>query len=340
MTAATRSSTNPLSLLKKEFIAVGLEPKRTFQSLPDWWEDAITHPSGLYEIRGFVAKYFGMEIGPDGHLRQRNLPHACFKTRRGTPISEVASARALVTAVAKAVSGMTVPAWNGHLLSAADLRKHIIDANDRPWVSLADLLSVCWSNGIPVIYLPDLPISKPKMEGMVTFVGGRPAILLTKKASHPAWMLFILAHEMGHLASGHLEGTEGAAIVDEKVTEGEAVDDAQEIEANGYALQCLTGGQQGNLKLDYLMPADDLAAAALQFGAQHHIDPGHVVLNAVSNTRYRGTTPWPLANAALKAVDHDAGTAADICRAALRDHVDSDRLSDDAYEFLERLGVI
>lgn len=34
--------------------------------------------------------------------------------------------------------------------------------------------------------MPSLPAAKSKMDGMVTFCGGRPVILVTKKASAPA----------------------------------------------------------------------------------------------------------------------------------------------------------
>ena len=107
MTAATRSSASHKTSLGKEFKAVGLNPKSTFDAMPDWWQDAIVEPSGICEIKGFVAKYFGLEIGPDGVLRRRSLPPACFKTRSGTDVSTLAPARALATAVDRMVASVT-----------------------------------------------------------------------------------------------------------------------------------------------------------------------------------------------------------------------------------------
>jgi hypothetical protein len=80
---------------------------------------------------------------------------------------------------------------------------------------------------------------------MVTFVGGRPVVILTKKDEHPDWMLFILAHELGHLANRHLTEVDGQAIVDEAVNKDDSISDMQEREANGYALQLLTAKQSG-----------------------------------------------------------------------------------------------
>lgn len=340
MTVASRTSPNdPKTLLRKEFVAVGLKPKDAFDALPEWWEDAVAYPSGVFEVRGFVAKHFGLEIGPDGRLRQRLMPHACFKTRTGTDVAEIASARAMATAVAKVVASVTTTPWAGSLPSAARLRSTAIARGNTPWVGLDDLLDACWSNGVPVVYMPSLPVAKSKMDGMVTFCCGRPVILVTKKASAPAWMLFVLAHEMGHVAEGHLDQCEGGAIVDEKVSEEDGDIDEQEQAANAYALQILTGGERSNIRLTRLMNAASLADAALRFGRTNGIDPGHVILNAVKNSPINGKEPWPLGNAALKHIGEDI-TATDMCREALQQHTNVDALSDDSFEFLERIGLL
>lgn len=340
MTVANHASPiDPKKQLQREFSAVGLKSKDAFQTLPEWWEEAVAHPSGVFEVRGFVAKHFGLEIGPDGRLRQRHMPHACFKTRTGTDVSEIASARALATAVAKVVASATTTPWSGSLPSAANLRTSALAHGNTPWVGLDDLLDACWSNGVPVVYMPSLPVTKSKMDGMVTFCGGRPVILVTKRASAPAWMLFVLAHEMGHVAEGHLDQCEGGAIVDENVSEGDGDPDEQERAANAYALHVLTGGKKGNIRLTRLMNAASLANAALLFGRANGIDPGHVLLNAVKNTQIKGKEPWALGNAALKHTGGNVPTA-DMCRDALRRNVDVDALSNDSFEFLKRIGLL
>lgn len=340
MAVANRASPiDPKKLLQREFTAVGLKPTDAFHVLPEWWEEAVAHPSGVFEVRGFVAKHFGLEIGPDGRLRQRLMPHACFKTRTGTDVSEIASARAMATAVAKVVASVTTTPWSGSLPSAPELRAAAVAHGDTPWVGLDDLLDACWSNGVPVIYIPSLPVTKSKMDGMVTFCGGRPVILITKKASAPAWMLFVLAHEMGHVAEGHLDQCEGGAIVDEKVSEEGGDTDEQERAANAYALQVLTGGKKGNIRLKWLIPAEELAGKATEFGLKAGIDPGHVILNAVKNSPINGKEPWPLGNAALKLIGEDIPTV-EMCRNALRRNIGVDDLADDSFDFLERIGLL
>lgn len=332
-------SQNPINLLRREFAAVGLKAKEAFHVLPEGWEETITHPSGVYEVRGFAAKHFGLEIGPNGRLRRRLMPYACFKTRTGTNITEIASARALATAVARLIASVTAIPWSGALPSVSDLRTTALADKAAPWVGLDDLLGACWSHGVPVVYMPSLPVTKPKMVGMVTFCGGHPVILITKKAAGPAWVLFILAHEMGHLAEGHLALCEGGTIVDEQISEDDAGDDTQELAANAYALKLLTGGEKEKIRLTRLMSAESLANHALSFGRKHGIDPGHVILNAVNNSPINGKAPWALGNAALKHIGEDVSTA-DMCRAALRQNIDVDALSNDSFEFLERIGLL
>lgn len=336
----TGTSTSPAErALRKEFKAVGLKAAEVMGVLPAWWEDAIAHPSGVVELRGFVAKRFGLEISPEGKLRQRPLPQACFKTAKNTDITSIAPARAMTAAIAKIVASVTIPAWTGTFpRSAIELRASILETKDRPWVGLEGLLHACWSSGVPVIYLPELPVAGPKMDGLVTFGDGRPAIIITKKCSAPAWMLFILAHEMGHLALGHLEMTEGRTLVDESVSEDDGSPDDQEREANAYALSLLTGGNGRNFRLPK-MGTRALAHSAKEAGTRNHIDPGHLILNAARNTPMPNGKQWPLANEALKSIDQNV-PAREMTRAALKKNVNDEFLSDDNFEFLERLDIL
>ncbi|RJF81722.1 ImmA/IrrE family metallo-endopeptidase [Azospirillum cavernae] len=342
MTANSPSSAKLKSLLSTEFSAVGLKAAEVWKTLPDWWRDAIAYPSGVHEIRGFVAKHFGLQIDRAGQLQQRPMPAACFKTRGGTDPAKIASPRALATAVAHIVAQATPQPWIGALPSVSELRGACLQRKDSPWVGLPDLLEACWSSGVPVIYLPALPTAEKKMDGMVTTCAGRPVIIITKKYDLPAWILFILAHEMGHVALGHLNiDDDGDTIVDEKVSEDDVESsDAQEQAANRYALQLLTGNENSKLNLKHLMGARELAAIADRYGRQYGISPGHVVLNAVRHTKKNGKSLWPLGNETLKFLASEREDTSALCQKALRAHLDAGVLSDDSFEFLERLGVL
>lgn len=339
MTLVNRQTLDPKKQLIKELAAVGFK-KDAFDLLPEWWEDAIAHPSGVHEIRGFLAKHLYLNVGADGALCGRDMPKACFKTRSGTPIDKIASARSFASGVASVVAFAAQHAtpWKG-FPDAASLRQQML-GRGRPWIGLAELLEICWGHGAPVVFLPTLPVNSPKMEGMVVYGGERPVILVTtKNAEDPSWILFILAHEMGHLACGHVEP--GSTLVDEKI-ESE-VDDRQEQEANQYALDLLSGGLRIKMERligrDGLIGAEALAKAAADYGPRHQIEPGHAILNAVKNTKIKNKNPWPLGKKALQYLP-DRISSDKPCRDAMRTHIDVDALSDDSFEFLERLKII
>jgi len=62
-------------------------------------------------------------------------------------------------------------------------------------------------------------------------------IVLRRKAKYAAGLLFILAHELGHLALCHIP--DDGLLLDEHVDE--ASQDDEEKQANAFALELLTG---------------------------------------------------------------------------------------------------
>ena len=179
------------------------------------------------------------------------------------------------------------------------------------------------------------------MEGMVTFVSGRPVVILTKKVPHPDWLLFVLAHEIGHLAKCHLPEDEGQAIVDDTV-EVKAGDDRdqQEEEANRFATHLLAPKGKEVTIGKRLPVAAEFAALAQKYGRETGIAPGYVILNAVHNSLINGKKPYALGQAALKLIPSDDKSAADFCKVALRANVDEYALRDDSVEFLEKLDLL
>jgi hypothetical protein len=310
--------------------------------LPDWAEEAVTTKAGVLELTGFMIRHFGLELDSEGHLRRRVLPEARFKNTQGTSSDQVEATRAAATAVARLLARSIRTPWTGIDPNAATTRHRLLGTSPRGWIDFEELLDYAWRSGIPVLYLPELPTGGRKMEGMVTFVGGRPAIVLSKKDDHPDWMLFILAHEIGHLANGHLVEKDGQAIVDEAVEKDGSTADAQEREANCYALRLLAA-EQNELQLNgRILNAKELAAAAISYGRTHSISPGHVILNVVNNTRINGQPLFSLGRAALKLLPKEivSGTTGDLARAAARRYLDLDALGHDSVEYLEKLGVI
>ena len=162
-------------------------------------------------------------------------------------------------------------------------------------VDLRALLAIAWSYGIPVVHLRVFPWPQKRMAAMTTRVSGRAAILLAKDASYPPWLAFYLAHELGHLACGHVG--DGEAVVD--LDQGDVWtpgDDDEEDTADRWALELLTGRERPEVTADFEnRSAAALAHSALSAGADLVIEPGTLAL-AFGYT----TGDWQTANGALK----------------------------------------
>ena len=116
--------------------------------------------------------------------------NARFKTSSGTSVDQVASARSVATACAKILANAVDNLWEGLESDPAKIQKEVQKTSPNNWVDLGSLLEFSWSAGIPVLFLPDLPIIGRKMEGMVTYARSRPVVVLTKKVSQCDWMLY------------------------------------------------------------------------------------------------------------------------------------------------------
>ena len=333
-------TTQTIKHLKKEIKEVGMSWAGVQPLLPDWWEEVSAYPAGIVELRGFIAKYLGLKIDKNqGILLLNDQLKAVFKTRKNTVSVKLSPNRSVVASVARQVAFATSIPWKNTVPQTAIALRHIILAQGRPWVGFNDLVERCWQHGIPVLCLPKLPFPC-KMDGLAIFCLGRPVIVINKNPDRPGWALFVLAHEIGHLALGHLANEEGCTIMDETISENEINDEEQERSANQYAITLLTGGTR-------YMPAQSgyknskvLARNAIDYGREHKIDPAHLVLNAAHASYSKDRkNPYPLANKILDEIDSNQ-TASIICRQTLEKYVDLKQLPYESVAFLERLGLI
>jgi hypothetical protein len=211
--------------------------------------------------------------------------------------------------------------------SAKDVREKINGTN--ACVSLASLIDFCWDNGVPVLHVSNFPKNSKKMDGMATIIESRPVIVLSKNIKYSAWLLFILAHELGHLASGHVKN--GDAILDEKVSVDGTKSDPEEIMADRYAIELLTGNPATAYTAKRWLKATELANEAQRVGLVNRIDPGVVVLNYA-----HGAGHFPVGNAALNLLEPLADAVGEVNRAMVA-RLDMDGISDDHREFLCRV---
>jgi transcriptional regulator with XRE-family HTH domain len=114
---------------------------------------------------------------------------------------------------------------------APELRHQLLGDSEGP-VTLEMLLAWVWAHGIIVI-----PLMGPGgFSAAVWSVEGRPVVVVKESRALVAFWLFDLAHELGHIARGHL--TAGGVVDLTSPTEPNTSDDL-EREATDYALELL-----------------------------------------------------------------------------------------------------
>jgi Zn-dependent peptidase ImmA (M78 family) len=248
-----------------------------------------------------------------------------FKLTKSATAEELRWAQSIALRAAQ-IAGYAMTRPVTPLEAAARIRQNILQQG-APWVSLETLLDHCWSVGIPVLHVAQFPRGARKMDGLAAIVNGRPVVALCRNSKYSAWLLFILAHELGHIARGHLQVN--GVLLDEKV---EATDrDHEEQEANQYAIELLTGDSNIRFTAQSWLAADRLAPAARSVGQSTKVDPGVVTLNYAWGAKF-----YPVAMKALAAIE-PAADAPGVVRAKMQQHLDWERLPEDSREFL--LGV-
>ena len=163
---------------------------------------------------------------------------------------------------------------------------------------------------------------------MAVNINGRPVILLCRNDQSPAWMLFILAHELGHIILGHVDNN--AILIDERISD--IVQDDEERAANEFASELLNGSpnlryQAGSRWLN----AKKLASIAKTRGGKEHVDPGHIALNYGEQMDHMG-----VARAALKLLEMGQN-AQEFVNNILNERLDWSAIPGDSAEFLSRV---
>lgn len=317
--------------LKRRLKAIGLSEGAIAAAWPQWWsQDADASPSARLELHFSIARKLGIDprslLDAEGTPRFIWRDEARFKHLSGESDEE----RAAISSFGRALGALLVPGatplMEAGKIEAAPLRALILQ--NQPVVRLTDLLSVCWSMGMPAVHLRVFPRAQKRMAAMAVRVAGHGAILLAKDSSYPAHVAFYLAHELGHLLLGHLD-REGA-IVDLESSELAAGNDAEEQEADSFALELLTGTAAPRvLPLHPGYNAPSLAAAVLDAGPKLGVEAGTLALCLGFTTQN-----WPVVNAAMHFIyGQPKPVWKEVNAVALRE-LDFTRIPDDAHGFI------
>lgn len=298
--------------------------------LPFWWEDELANsPGAIQQALISIAKFASLDIKSvlnahePLHFKESNCR---YKHANNKEQSDLAAATALVQSLANTVAHITVNKYS-FFQDAQSIRSNFLNEG-KPWVDFKSLVSYCWKHGVPVLYLPKLPVSK-KMDAVVVDVNGRPVISLTKKHKHESELLFLLAHEMGHIFHSHLE--QGQTLVDKGVNKPNERDE-QERQANTFAIELLTGTENTQYHSNGKpLTGNGLAKAAKEKSTKSQVDPGHIALNWGHTTEC-----WGSAKAALNIL-YPSPDWEDYIKSKLNKNIDEDEANEDQLNYLYKL---
>jgi hypothetical protein len=315
---------------------------RDFQQslLPEWVTSEMLQDQGAtLEVASILAKRLGLRVAPlfSDNPGLETLHRRDTKYKRSIPnkSKNLSAATSLAMFVAESVAYSTPFSYTPFPTDPLELRAEILGTEGGNWLGLRNLLQACWRHGVPVIYLDHVGDGLPKMDGMVTLIDGRPIIILSKKSTSWAWQLFIIAHEIGHCALGHIEPDE--ILIDEALGEQSyALDDPDEEEqaADRFAITLLNGRENATYGSGTAnMSARGLVEASVNYGKANHVDPGHVVLNFAKHNN-----AWPLGMAAIKMLQAGAAPAGAVVNNLLWRCIRADVLPDDTTALLRRVA--
>jgi hypothetical protein len=324
------------SLLKE----LGLSRAQVRKILPTWWSpDAEKHPDGVAELCFLVSRRLSLDLSAllQGEIRQKEgVMTVAYKHRADASPQSLRASTCIATSLAQAVVA-AMPKPYARIPASPDEFASFVRGVGGGVVSLASLIDACWLRGIPVIPIPNLPVGVRKMDGAVIKVGDRPSIIVSKKKSSRAWLAFIVAHEIGHIARGHVES--GGSIVDvslqEQATyEAESSSDTQEREADAFALSLLGGEAVEEEVASWPIWASpvSLAVRARETAETFGVESGHLVLRYAFNTKR-----WPDAMTALRFLSEDAD-AESLMKARLESNLDLDLVAEDLQDLMRQVS--
>lgn len=327
----TIRSKNPIMDFYKRLRQVDnkLTPGKIKKLQPDWWDDElISSPSAVQQLKISLSRFFNFDLRSalDDQAELISKDFNCrYKHSVDKTPEQIKIATSILHGLAETIS-IAVSREYQELPSPKEIRQSILGSG-KNWVDLSSLIDLCWSHGIPVLYIPELPTSS-KMDAVAIEVSGRPVIFLTKKVKHEAWLLFHLAHELGHVIAGHLK--DGAMLIDEKIDNSDT--DEQEHEANRIAFELLIGPgdhkYQGKVRG---VTAIELAIAAKAKGMEDKVDPGHIILNWGHLAKR-----FPVSNSALNIL-YPKPQWESLFNKKILDNIDEDNVSEDSLEYLYKL---
>lgn len=323
----------------KSLQAAGYPRAYVTKLLPDWWDNSLLKTSaGAFQFALILKQRLGLDVsfGQDGDLAiEPRAARANFKHRADTRADELNVAAGLGIALARLAVFATREPYRELRANPLEIYDLVRNSTGRACVDFQGLLDLCWMNGIPVLFLKEMPKNTKRMTGMAVVVDGRPAILLGFNHTQHSKQLFVLAHELAHILCGHVQ--DNGALIDEDIAdvseglEGRAQvrRDDQEREADAFALSLIRHGQMDIVRqIPRQTSATTLAAAALRLSRDNGIDQGHLILSYAKEH-----DEWIWANQAMRFVPQSV-TAIELLRDRFLMNTDLSVITEEGAEHL------
>lgn len=332
---------NPALRLFRSFKGLGLSATQVRRLMPEWWEDeAAREEGGLLELQMLLARRLNVSLAslqaavPLPVFRETTQR---FKTVHPDGSSQLAVAASIGHGLAQMLANAVEHRPPVDSISAASLRQDLLATNSA--VSLDSLCGWMWSHGLPVVHVTGWPDGLRRPDAMCVRVGQRPVTMVVRKEQAPARLAYLVAHELGHVMSGHLQAANNAVLVDEAlpVDDQRTFSDDDEIEADAFAMTVLGGDLLLSTCRSLLGPRYSeltLAVAALRACRDKPLDAGQVILGWG-----RLSEDWQLTNMALKYL-MTTQSAPVVINDVAKAHIDASALSADGRDHLARLTAM
>lgn len=306
--------------------------------LPDWvTPDVLSDEAASAEVATIIAKRLGLRpaslFSKTPHIEVLRRRDTKYKRSIPNKSKNLTAATAVAVGLAESIAIACRIPFSPFPDSPQTFRQGVLTGFPGYWLGLRNLLMSCWAHGVPVVYLAEVGQGVAKMDGMVVQTDDRPVIVLSKSTELWAWQLFILAHEVAHLALGHVEPDE--ILIDEELgKESYAMEDPDldERAADVFAIELLNGRPDATYRIaEGRVNSPTLARAAYDHGKPRQVDPGHIVLNYAHRSG-----EWATGVAAAKLLQADNPPAADVINEAMWRELNLEAFSEDTLEFLRR----
>lgn len=315
---------------RRRLQAIGLSDPAIEAAWPDWWSgEAVRSRSAQDELRFSVARNLGLD--PRSLLDDNDQAQFIWKDEArfkhlAADDGEVAAIASFGKSLAGLLARATGPARPLPPLSASSVRDAVLASQEV--VGLHELLSLCWGIGIPVVHLGVVPLKRKKMHAMALERDGRYAILVARDDKYPPWIAHHIAHELGHIVLGHLATT--PVLVDLESEPGDGLGDEQEVAADAFALELLTGEPDALVEArGATASARALAKIALESGPKLRVEPGTLALCYGYSSKN-----WKVANGALQYVYNQGVRASELVNQVAMSQMDLGSLPSDSGNFL------